>query len=59
MILRISETGRIWKIINIQKRKQKRIIEFQIITLKPFGTMRFGLTKSKLNFLATTKEGIL
>ena len=25
---------------------------------KPFGTMCFGLTKPKLNFLATTKEGM-
>ena len=27
-------------------------------SLKPFGTMCFGLTKPKLNFLATTKENV-
>ena len=25
--------------------------------MKPFGTLRFGLVKPKLNFLATTKKG--
>ena len=48
-VARKNNLNKKWSIWSMQKKTLR--------SLEPFGTMCFGLTKPKLNLLATTKEG--